>query len=121
MNAVLATEATKEFQSFSSWQSVRKLANEIGVKFYSAQSSAYDISNGMGLEWNRFWNDRIDVRGYTRTYGDNDYMRSTVYKFERENFELKIQLWAVKNNVEVVIVKDKHNGANFIQIVKKAN
>mgnify|MGYP006269924203 FL=1 len=114
-----ATLETTKYEVFATWQSVRKLADEIGVKFYSAQSSSYDRGNGMGLQWNRLWNDRIDVTGCIRTYSNNDSLNRAFVRLEEENFKLKLQLWAIKNNVEYVLVVDKYNNADYIQIVKR--
>lgn len=119
MNAV--TETTKtEYVSFETWQSVRKLANEIGVPFYSAQT--YSKNNGIGLKWDRFTHDRIDVAGYLPTYGDNDYMRRTVSRLAKEKFMLQLELWALKNNMEFVYVKRPEGTFynDYIQIAKKA-
>lgn len=114
-----ATQENKtEFISFTTWQSVRKLANEIGVPFYSSQT--YRENDGIGLKWDRFSHDRIDVAGYVNTYGDNNYMRSMVSSLSNQNFMLKLELWALKNNMEFKYVTTTGFANDYIQIAKKA-
>lgn len=117
MNAVATVETTTEYVTFSTWQSVRKLANEIGVPFYSSQT--YRNDKGVGLKWDRFSNNSVDVVGYVSTYGDNEYMRRTVSHLAHENFMLKLELWAAKNNMEFKYVKNTSFAYDSIKISKK--
>ena len=78
------------------------------------------MSRGKGIRHNSFFPDRIDVVGYTKTYGNNDYMNRKIYDFEIENFKLKFELWATKNNVSYVFTNTNGYSHAYIQIVNEA-
>lgn len=114
----VATEVKTEYKTFT-WQGIRKLAGEIGVPFYS--NSSYSISNGIGLKADRFNEDRIYVYGYERSYSDvNQYMSDKIQNLAKQNFMLKLELWALKNNVQFEIKERKHSYGTerYIKIVQ---
>lgn len=120
----MTTATATKYRKFNHWAEVKKLAEEIGVSFYK-QSDRYN-DNGIGFEKpsTRFANDEsfdhILIVGYTRAYSNiNEYMAQTINKLSWENFELKVQLWAVKNNVKVEIEKKQDMwGSNKLRIVE---
>ncbi len=107
-----ATATATKYRKFNHWAEVKKLAEEIGVPFYK-QSDRYMMkSHGIGFEKpsTRFSKDDsfdyIEISGFIRVYFENsDYMARTINRLSWENFELKVQLWAAKNNVKVEITK----------------
>lgn len=101
-------ELYKEFN----WQRVKKLADEIGVRFYS--DSSYRRSNGLGFKIDRWDKTKINVEGYVQTYGENNYDRSTLIQVSKELFWTKIELYFLKNNIQYVVSDDKQT----IQILK---
>lgn len=113
-----ATATATEYKTFT-WQAVRKLAGEIGVPFYS--NSSYSISDGIGLKADRFSEDRIYVYGYERSYSDvNQFMSDRIQSLAKQNFMLKLELWALKNHVQFEIHERKHSYGTerYIKIVQ---
>jgi len=120
----MATATATKYRKFNHWAEVKKLAEEIGVQFYK-KSDRYN-NHGIGFEKpsTRFNDDEsfdhILIVGYISSYPDiNEYMARTINTLSWENFELKVQLWAAKNNVQIEITKKKDMwGGNTLRIVE---
>jgi hypothetical protein len=117
------TSDTPGFETFT-WQQVKKMADAIGVTFYTTETQYR--SNGYGIRAtneNRGFGDttKIIVEGNERAYGDNDYTNRRLYTLANENFKMKLQLWALKNNVEYVYTEATHSRDSYFQIVKVGN
>ncbi len=99
----VATEVTTEYKTFT-WQAVRKLAEEIGVPFYS--NSSFSTDKGIGLKADRYNPERINVVGWERSFSEiNEYMSHKIQRLSKENFMLKLQVWALTNNVKYEVVE----------------
>lgn len=120
MNATV--ETTTEFQSFT-WQALKKLTKEIGVEFYNDQTQ-YD-RNGYGLRvrGGRWGDDtKLIIEGNLNLAYRYDTRNTDtkIANLSKQNFLMKIELWALKNNVEYVYTPAKDGYDGYIQIVKKA-
>ena len=100
-------ELYKEFN----WQRVKKLADEIGVKFYS-DSTRYS-STGLGFKIDRWDKTKINIQGYVKVYNEG-YESTELRRVARELFWTKIELYFLKNNIQYVVSDDKET----IQILK---
>jgi hypothetical protein len=100
-------------------QAVEKLAEQLGVQYYT-EKTQYN-RNGYGIRMtplNRGFGDqtKIIIEANQGLYGDNTYMRTTVAKMAHENFLMKLELWALKNNVQYVVTnEDRHH--YYFQII----
>lgn len=117
------TSDTPGFETFT-WQQVKKMADAIGVTFYTTETQYR--SNGYGIRAtneNRGFGDttKIIVEGNERAYSDNDYTNRRLYTLANENFKMKLQLWALKNNVEYVYTEATDSRDSYFQIVKVGN
>jgi hypothetical protein len=117
------TSDTPGFETFT-WQQVKKMADAIGVTFYTTETQYR--SNGYGIRAtneNRGFGDttKIIVEGNERAYSDNDYTNRRLYTLANENFKMKLQLWALKNNVEYVYTEATDSRDSYFQIVKAGN
>lgn len=117
-----ATNTTKQYRKFNHWMEVKKIAEEIGVPYYKKESRYRD--NGTGLEkpatYARFDDgefDYIKVVGFERVAPDNQYMADRVRKLAWENFQMKVELWALKNNIQYELITDKNYGGTTLRIV----
>ena len=101
------------------WQSVEKLAAEIGVVAYK-ESNQYS-RNGYGIRItpkNHGFGDQTQIiieanEGY---YGDNKYMSQRVGTLAKQNFMLKLELWALKNNVQYKVTDERYSF--YFQIIE---
>lgn len=117
MTTAIATKNETTYAEFS-WQGVRKIAKEIGVPFYS--DSTYGKTDGLGLHADRFDKTRIQVTGYYRA-GDNEYTGRIIKNLDHQNFMLKLELWALKNNIQYVYEKRSEKdifGKDHIRVIK---
>jgi len=106
--AVKNLEIYKEFN----WQKVKKLADEIGVKFYSG-STTYS-SNGLGFRINNYDKTKINIEGYVKLYNDV-YEAQELRRVSKQLFWLKIELYFLKNNIQYVVSENE----KYIQIIKE--
>jgi hypothetical protein len=106
--AVKNLEIYKEFN----WQRVKKLADEIGVKFYSGYTS-YSAS-GLGFRVDNWDRTKINIEGYVKIYNDV-YEAQQLRTVSKELFWSKIELYFLKNNIEYVVSED----GKSIQIIKE--
>lgn len=116
----MTTTMTKEFVRFETWQSVRKVANEAGVQFYSRNDRHND---GYGLRWVDWKKDqdRIYIEGYERVYTDNRYTQTRIRNLAIQNFKLKMELWGIKTGHKVTFHTDggfSGTISDYIQIEK---
>lgn len=100
-------------------QAVTKLAEELGVALYT-ESTQYN-RNGYGIRMtplNRGYGDqtKVIIEANFSVYGDNQYMRSQVGTMAKENFLLKLELWALKNNVQYVVTDKQYDF--YFQIIE---
>lgn len=98
---------------------VEKLASELGVASYT-EKTQYN-RNGYGIRMtpkNRGFGDqtKILIEANISLYGDNDYMRNIAATMAKENFMMKLELWALKNNVEYVVVEQRYE--SYFQIIE---
>jgi hypothetical protein len=117
------TSDTAGFETFT-WQQVKKMADAIGVTFYTTETQYR--SNGFGIRAtneNRGFGDttKIIVEGNERSYSDNDYTNRRLYTLANENFKMKLELWALKNNVQYVYTQSTDSRDSYFQIVKASN
>lgn len=103
------------YETFT-WQAVKKIADEMGVKFYS-QSSRYE-NDGLGLKLGRFDKTQIRITGYERAHSDNWYTNSRLKHLSTENFMLKLELWGLKNNIKFEYTPAQEFQDAYIRIVK---
>lgn len=114
-----ATVETKTYKTFT-WQAVKKMADAMGVQFYS--HSSHYIDKGLGLKLGYYDKKLIHIEGYERTHGDNEYTRDRVRTLGYENFMLKLELWALKNGItyEIKEIKRSYGGVDLeLRIVEK--
>lgn len=97
-----AVEA-KTYKTFT-WQAISKIADEIGVRFYSA--STYSVDKGIGLRAYRYDKSLIVIDGYERVYTTNEWTQRRFHTLVEENFKLKLELWALKNDVKIEFLPD---------------
>tara|TARA_R110000822_G_scaffold74794_3_gene179652 strand:+ start:182 stop:559 length:378 start_codon:yes stop_codon:yes gene_type:complete len=125
MNTALATYGrtsdTEGFETFT-WQAVQKMADQMGVRFYN-EKTQYRY-NGYGIRAtssNRGFGDttRIIIEANESPVKGNEFLNHRVRTLAFDNFLLKLELWALKNNVKYVVT----SGSNYmyIQIVKAGN
>lgn len=91
-----ATLEKKTYKTFT-WQAVKKIAEQMNVEFYSY--SSYSTNNGLGLRLDSYDKTEIHVTGYERCHTDNDWTRRRFHTIAFENFQLKLELWAIKNGI----------------------
>lgn len=100
-----ATE-TKTYKTFT-WQAVKKMADAMGVEFYSHSSRYRDKGEGLKLDY--FNKTVIHIDGYERIHTDNEWTRKRFYAVAHQNFMLKLELWAIKNGVTYELKEIKRN------------
>lgn len=101
------------------WQTVQKMAQEMGVTYYT-EADQYR-RNGYGIKAtakNRGFGDltRIEIitdaplapREYT-------FLNSRIGTMATENFLLKLELWALKNNIKYIITESNYR--SYFQII----
>lgn len=98
---------------------VEKLANELGVTSYT-ESTQYN-RNGYGIRMtpkNRGFGDQtqIIIEPNESVYGGNDYMNRRVGTLAKENFMMKLELWALKNNVQYKVTQERYSF--YFQIIE---
>ena len=106
--AVKNLETYKEFN----WQRVKKLADEIGVQFYSGSSSF--SKSGLGFRVDNWDRTKINIEGYVKIYNDV-YESQELRKVSKQLFWSKIELYFLKNNIQYVVSED----GKSIQIIKE--
>lgn len=108
----VATVETKTYKTFT-WQAVKKMADAMGVEFYS-HSSRY-IDRGLGLKLAYRDKTEIEIEGYERSYSTNEYTTRKLHDLARENFMLKLELWALKNGISYEFVETtNYTGKKYI-------
>lgn len=113
-------EATKEFKSFT-WQALKKLTQEIGVQFYNEQTQYQRNGYGLRVRTGRWADDTkliIESNLGLAYRHDTEWSDRRIAELSRQNFLMKIELWALKNNVEYVYTPATTNHQGYIQIVK---
>lgn len=103
------------------WQAVEKMAKEMGVTYYT-ESDQYR-RNGYGIKAtpkNHGFGDltRIEIIYDAPTAPiEFTFLNSRIGSMAKENFMLKLELWALKNNVQYVVnTTDSYRA--FIQIIE---
>jgi hypothetical protein len=101
------------------WQSVQKIAQEMGV-FYYNEDNQYR-RNGYGIKAtpkNYGFGDltRIEIITDSPSVRDNDYINHAIGRMAAQNFMLKLELWALKNNVKYLVTESSHR--SYIQIIE---
>ena len=107
--------ATKTYKTFT-WQAVKKMSQEMNVSFYSDSSRSTD--NGIGLRLDRWDKTEIIVEGWERIYTDNEWTRRRYHALMKENFKLKLEVWALKNHVQYEYVPGDKYGCDRLYIVE---
>ena len=118
--ATATVEATKEFKSFT-WQELKKLTQEIGVQFYNEQTQYQRNGYGLRVRGGRWGDDTklIIEANLNLAYRHNtEWADSRIAELSRQNFLMKVELWALKNNVEYVYTPAINYNHGYIQIVK---
>lgn len=95
---------TKTYKTFT-WQAVKKMADAMGVQFYS-HSSRY-TNDGLGLKLGYSDKTEIRIAGYERAQSDNWYTSSRLKTLSNENFMLKLELWALKNGITYEMFEER--------------
>lgn len=118
----MTTERNSNTAGFKvmTWQAIEKMAKEMGVTFYK-ESNQYR-SNGFGIKAtpkNYGFGDqtKIEIIGDYYHNRDAEFLSNRVNRLAEQNFFLKLELWALKNNVEYV-VDTKNSYRATIQIVE---
>jgi hypothetical protein len=106
--AVKNLETYKEFN----WQKVKKLADEIGVQFYSGSTSYH--TSGLGFRVDNWDRTKINIEGYVKIYNDV-YEAKELRTVSKQLFWSKIELYFLKNNIQYVVSED----GKSIQIIKE--
>ena len=107
-----------EYQEFT-WQAVKALAEKIGVPYYAAKDMArYQSSIGFALK--SYDKTRIDIEGHVPTSNKNESDSRNVYRYSREAFLLKLELYFLKNNIKYEYVEREPGRlyGSYIRIVK---
>ena len=115
------TADTEGFETFT-WQAVQKMADQIGVSFYNEKTQYR--RNGYGLRatnMNRGFGDttRIIIEANESVIEGNSYATNRMHNLAYNNFMLKLELWALKNNIKYVVTSGHYN--LYFQIVKAGN
>ena len=113
-------EATKEFQSFT-WQALKKLTQEMGVRFYNTETQYRRNGYGLRVCGGRWGDDTkliIEANITTTGRGDTWWADSQIVELSRQNFLMKVELWALKNNVKYVYTPATKNTDGYIRIAK---
>lgn len=113
-------EATKEFQSFT-WQALKKMTKEIGVEFYNTETQYQRNGYGLRVYGGRWGDDTkliIEANLNLAWRHDTRWTDTKIAELSHQNFLMKIELWALKNNVEYVYTPATKNNDGYIQIVK---
>lgn len=103
------------------WQAIEKMAREIGVTYYK-ESNQYS-RNGYGIMAtgkNYGFGDQTKIQIISDHFNNRDaqYLSDRANRFAHENFMLKLELWALKNNIKYVINEESYRWT--IQIVEAA-
>jgi hypothetical protein len=123
--ATATAEVTKQYRNFHHWQEVKNLAEAVGVPYYRKDDRYRD--NGIGFEKPGTWAkydggvfNKIMIRGNANLgWNQNEIMRMRISSLVMENFKLKLELWAVKNNVNYELhLDDKNPWNSYLQIVE---
>lgn len=114
----MTTATTTTTFKTMTWQAVEKMATEMGVTYYK-ESNQYR-RNGYGIKAtakNRGYNDqtRIEIIFDAPTTQNNDFLNSRIRRMATENFMMKLELWAIKNNVQYIVTESSYRP--YIQIV----
>lgn len=120
--ATATLETTKEFQSFT-WQALKKLTEEIGVQFYNEQTQYQRNGYGLRVRGGRWGDDTkliIESNLGLAYRHDTEWSDRRIAELSRQNFLMKVELWALKNNVEYVYTPATSHASGYIRIVKKA-
>jgi len=113
-------EATKEFQSFT-WQALKKLTQEMGVRFYNTETQYQRNGYGLRVCGGRWGDDtKLIIEANVNTLGRHDtwWADSQIGELSRQNFLMKVELWALKNNVKYVYTPATKNTDSYIRIAK---
>jgi hypothetical protein len=96
-----------EYQKYT-WQAIEKLAKAIGVPYYKDKDRHWRLGNGRGFGRSSHDATFIPFQGGIDVYGDNDYTKQCAYRYHKEAFFLKIELYCLKNNLKYVLVEMNH-------------
>ena len=113
-------KATKQFQSFT-WQALKKLTQEMGVRFYNTETQYQRNGYGLRVSGGRWGDDtKLIIEANVSTLGRHDtwWADSQIRELSRQNFLMKVELWALKNNVEYVYTPATKSTDGYICIVK---
>jgi hypothetical protein len=113
-------KATKQFQSFT-WQALKKLTKEIGVQFYNKETQYHRNGYGLRVSGGRWEDDTklvIEPNLSLASRHDTQWLDMKIAELSHQNFLMKIELWALKNNVEYVYTPKSGYNDGYIQIVK---
>ena len=105
--------ATKTYKTLN-WQAVKKIADAMDVNFYSWSNNNRFGGGGYGLILGYHDKTEVQIYGYERAYGNNEYTKEKVHNLAKQNLLLKLELWALKNNVNYELVKVTRNGDTTI-------
>lgn len=102
------------------WQAVAKMADQMGVTYYTEKDQYRRNGYGiMATPLNRGFGDQTKIEiifDSPSAPNEYTYLNSRIGSMAKENFMLKLELWALKNNIKYVVnTTDSYRA--FIQIV----
>lgn len=101
----------KTYKSFT-WQKVKVLSDEIGVKFYSGSSSYAEY--GIGFRIDRWDDTKINIIYRRESTGDT-YYEQKYFKLQIDYFWQTLELYFLKKGIQYEIGEKK----DYIRIVEE--